>query len=406
MSSFQKVWKLKDENKIDELIKLLKKEKWPGVFSEIIDAIIFFKDKKAIPTIIEAIENRRSVRNEAIRGLGVIGDKSHLPLIVQYYNDESKYVRKETAIALYNLGRGEYIEIIRKLAVDEDDIVRSQAIKILGELKDTQSKYLIENSLNDKSSIVRGSTINALKNYGMPDIASLLKSSLKDKNKIVKLNAIESLGKFEDPQTIELLINLLKDPDKLVRRKAAIALELNIEQIKDKDLLATLKDYINYKLPILENDKYQESKLSLHYNKLQVYLFYDFLCGILLGSIIFFICFGLFYAVPEVFGDFNKKYSTNPSPWRSISNDPGLGTILYVVVPGLLIIWGNISLFKKVKQIMNSKSFDSKLGSNYPSLSVLEVSTLRYKLYVKSNSIYKSGIVLAILFMLIIFIIA
>ncbi|MCK5163114.1 MAG: HEAT repeat domain-containing protein [Desulfobacula sp.] len=89
------IGRINDRQALRPLIELLKKVKNESVISGIVKALGEIGDAKAIPSIVETLNNSTDfIRLASVNALGMIGDKQALPYLESTIEDSNKDVRK------------------------------------------------------------------------------------------------------------------------------------------------------------------------------------------------------------------------------------------------------------------------------------------------------------------------
>ena len=207
-----------------------------------------------------------SVRADAAKALGKIGDPRVVEPLIAALKDKDEYVRKAADEALVKIGAPAVEPLIAALKGENKD-VRQAAAAMLGRLgwqpgrDETAGWYWMVKgdwdkcvalgalavepliaALKDGSFSVRKAAAYALGEIKDPRAVEPLIAALKDKDEYVRKAAAYALGKIKDPRAVEPLIAALKDQNSDVRKAAAYALG----EIKDpravEPLIAALKD--------------------------------------------------------------------------------------------------------------------------------------------------------------------
>ena len=158
-----------------------------------------------------------SVRADAAKALGKIGDPRVVEPLIAALKDKDEYVRKAADEALVKIGAPAVEPLIAALKGENKD-VRQAAAAILGRLgwqpgRDEAAGWYW---------MVKGDWHNCVA-LGSPAVKPLI-AALKDESFSVRRAAAEALGKIGDPRAVEPLIDALQDKEWFVRRTAAEAL--------------------------------------------------------------------------------------------------------------------------------------------------------------------------------------
>ena len=156
-------------------------------------------DKKAAPALIKLLgDNEWQVRFYTTEALGKIGDKSAAkPLANLLLTDSSAKVRLAAIEALDRLdSRTEYKAVLEAFS-DKNPKIRSYAVELSASWKIKDALPTITNMLkNDRSNKVRASCAYALGIYANYAAVPALIGALDDDYMDVKIHAMESLKKM------------------------------------------------------------------------------------------------------------------------------------------------------------------------------------------------------------------
>jgi HEAT repeat protein len=249
---------------IEYLLKLQDQD--PKLDKAIVRALKLIRNKKAIPSLIQAIQSedltirkiaalaiielcsenqgtlslipvlkshqKSNICGLVVEVLGKLNSPAAIPHLIQaLQKDKAPYVRASVAEALGSLDiRASRTDLCRALCQalkDEEWIVRGNAAEALGKLKYQDSIQPLLAILNDENDCVRAIVVETLGNLGDPNIAPKLLDFLQDEEWSVKWRTAEALGKLGDPAAIPALLFLLNDNkvDVTVRSSAAEALQ-------------------------------------------------------------------------------------------------------------------------------------------------------------------------------------
>jgi HEAT repeat protein len=175
-------------------------------------------------------DNDSTIRGEAARTLGKIGNKAIAPLLLALKH-ENPNVREGSAWALGEIKNDHAVEPLIATLMDTDSNVQIAAARALGDIRDPRAISPLFSVLKNEY------YLGDLSNYAGEAIwkidTEILLSALKDKDVIVRRSAIGAFSNIRDPRAFEPLIAALKDADSEVRLRAAedLGLMKNIEAV-------------------------------------------------------------------------------------------------------------------------------------------------------------------------------
>lgn len=175
----------------------------------------------ALTALIRILQNDPEipVRSSAAIYLGIIGDSSVFPVLIEVLSKDDQVVRSSAANALGRLqARSAIRALIRSL--QDDDYVREEAIRVLRILNAAEALPEIRKLVHCKLANIRREatlTLGAIGNY--KDLAWLYKA-LKDKEFSVRLCAAYSLSRLNNRKGVAILEYALKTGKKDARNLA------------------------------------------------------------------------------------------------------------------------------------------------------------------------------------------
>ncbi len=190
-------------------------------------------DSRAVPALIEALgDEKMLVRNSAVTALGTIGDAHAVPALIEALGDEEASVRSGAAWALGRIGAArvvpDLIQILKNK--EEDNNVRDSAASALGKIGEPVEDIVLtfQQVLDDGGEHIRirRSVIYGLANLSESTeaVSMLIKALNNDEEVLVRSNAATALGKIGDAHAVPALIEALGDEEASVRVNAAAAL--------------------------------------------------------------------------------------------------------------------------------------------------------------------------------------
>jgi hypothetical protein len=173
------------------------------------------KAEGAVGILIEVVQNDKnpSVRAEAIRALGKIGDVRAIPTIVAALGDEQlvRFYGGFDVIqeALYKFDKETVTKELIIAIESESWMVRRRSAILLGDLKAVEAIDLLINVVRaDKDALVREAAAWALGRMGKEAVSALI-SVLNDPSESVSAWAALSLGTIGDQSAIKPLLDMI-----------------------------------------------------------------------------------------------------------------------------------------------------------------------------------------------------
>ncbi|MBQ7287554.1 MAG: HEAT repeat domain-containing protein [Candidatus Gastranaerophilales bacterium] len=187
-----------------------------------IKTIPVFKDKKAVPALLQCLKDKESnykIRFAAADALGKIGDKNAfdaLGYVVCDEDEKSAYVKESAVVALGNLGDKRALDVFsvimssNKMFLDKFSYLKERVVEAISKLdasKETKAIEILEKSLLEPSSRVRISAIEALMNLETPKSYELILDRLQyDDDLEVRKNALVALYNLSDREILDKVV--------------------------------------------------------------------------------------------------------------------------------------------------------------------------------------------------------
>ncbi len=151
---------------------------------------------KFLPTIISERDVQKQLN--IVQLIGKIGDVEFIPILSNYIDHDSLWVRMTVCLSLGELKSPMSVDLLlKKLYDDPSALVRTTAAKALGKLKITEKvDALIWALQEEREETVQAAIINALAEIGDEIAGSFLLSYLYASDIEVKISAIHALGKI------------------------------------------------------------------------------------------------------------------------------------------------------------------------------------------------------------------
>ncbi|MGQ9896912.1 MAG: HEAT repeat domain-containing protein [Acidobacteriota bacterium] len=159
-----------------------------------------------------------TVRTEALRLLGRLGDASVLPSIAaQAQEGKPLPVRLAAVAALGRLRHPESGKVLVQLLSDREPALRMQVVSALGEVGDVQAATALLPLLHDTAVAVVGKVVMALAQIKADSSVMPLLAALQHSDWRVRAAVARSLGAWNDVRIPPALAAALEDPSALVR---------------------------------------------------------------------------------------------------------------------------------------------------------------------------------------------
>ncbi|HOJ50302.1 MAG TPA: HEAT repeat domain-containing protein [Spirochaetota bacterium] len=209
-------------NKVSNKVLELLDEKDPNIKRAVLFFIGETKDKKGLDSIYKILENmdeKEDVLQEAIATLGKIGDKNSIEKLKDILENPgySKYVRMYAPISLAQIGGKEVVDIIKKATEDSEYVIRIRAIYSL--------------------SLLEGVDINIF--------SKQIENALKDSDVNVRLTALDVVKNLNAISFVPFLKYLISNDPELKVRDKALKVYAKIE--KEKDVIETIQEMVDKK---------------------------------------------------------------------------------------------------------------------------------------------------------------
>lgn len=170
----------------------------------------------ALDQIIIALlqDGSQSVKGEAARALGILGDPTAIAPLIDAMEDPTSSVRSRAAESLGMLNDPSVVQpLVHTALMDQESDVRNHARKALVAMGDHDSVTpLFIDRLNDEAPQVRCNAADALGSlHNLMALEPLVRASLMDDKEEVRASATDALRNLKDGNAVELIINALAD---------------------------------------------------------------------------------------------------------------------------------------------------------------------------------------------------
>ena len=200
------------------------------------DALGKIRDRRALDTLIAALEDDRNEKNNrcaAIEALGKLGDVRAVMPLLRHAAKFPGGVEEVTCLMAIRSPGAEAVEPLVESAKDDDERVRAHAVQVLGMIGETlDHSHAVEPPLveaaKDDDERVRAHAVRALGMIGQPfdhpQVVPVLIQALGDSSEHVRGVAALYLGRIKSLAAVEHLIAALDDTAWSVRQDACFAL--------------------------------------------------------------------------------------------------------------------------------------------------------------------------------------
>jgi len=195
-------------------IESLMKNKSPNIRIYSAKALGILGDKSAIPVLITSLKDKNEeVRAEIFKSLSILIDKTAVFNICFVLNDKDKKIREYVINSLSNLGDPKCIPfLIDRLSIEKDNQLLNLIYKTIIKISDRSVSNFLSNGLKNRNRYVRlcsVESINKLKlNELLPELLSTYRAEKDIDIKFTILNTLKEIGnKSILPELHEILIS-------------------------------------------------------------------------------------------------------------------------------------------------------------------------------------------------------
>lgn len=207
------------------ILDYLLSSKHDSVKMELVNFLGRTKEKKAVPKILELLNNNSSqeMKDRIIWTLNEIGEPSVIEHMFKFLEDDSNQICVNTQKTIQNImTESEVVFLIEKLNTDNEDL-RKKITEILFRRIDIAyqdvKKVLTDKGKDKNVRIAAIEIIQKMKDKdSYDDLIGLLD------NRQIAHYAVRALGVLGDENIVQLFLEKLNDDNKLVAKEAALAL--------------------------------------------------------------------------------------------------------------------------------------------------------------------------------------
>ena len=195
-----------DVSVIDELLLLLSSsDYWTRLRA--VEAIEKLKPEDTFPLEQALLDDSKVVRGEAARALQRLGVLDHR---IESLSDEEEAVWEPVKASLVQFGRAGSMDTLLKCVRSEQAIVRERICHVLAEIGDAYALPGLFQLLEDNNPDVRAAAVKAIGSLHPEDAAERLAPSLEDPRERVRFAAIEAFHSI-DPARLALNVEQLAE---------------------------------------------------------------------------------------------------------------------------------------------------------------------------------------------------
>lgn len=238
----------------DSLVEQLKNSENQWERQRAAEKLGALKDKKAIPHLIEALnDSSEYVRSRAAKSLGELDAKEAvLTLKGSFLHDKEGFVRREAGTALGLIADSSNDQELLKeiLVLRQDKEITSSIIGALGQNKRKNCLPLLFECLQSDNPNIRRSALGAIGTIGDEEILPKLLSLLQSEDKDMQIESIRLFGRYKYKEAVEPLIKMFDKSDE--RTKSVIVISL--KQIADPRAIPLLKEAVRDESQIIQSE--------------------------------------------------------------------------------------------------------------------------------------------------------
>lgn len=210
----------------------------PHVRQQACAALEVMREARAVEPLLALLagDENASMRGNAARALGRLGDSRANAQLVLALRDLAPDVRQQAVCALQALGDLSAAPAIAALLQDPDGNVRYFATTALGKLGAADVITPLMARLREDGDQVDPTVSAALARIGAPAREPLL-AALRDERATVRARAAAALMTFNGQRVVAALTSARHDPDAYVRHMA----KMTLDQIKTRRMLARVE---------------------------------------------------------------------------------------------------------------------------------------------------------------------
>ncbi|MDT7689957.1 MAG: hypothetical protein QOE46_2716 [Acidobacteriota bacterium] len=220
------------------LTRLLGQEDARG---EVIEALVRHGPRVTDLLIEQLGSEDLEIRKAAVVALGRIGDARAVPALVEALDDDAELMIA-AADALAKIGDARAFDSLLALVGDHSAVVRQAVVGALNSLGSPEMPGRVLPLLSDPDPNVRESAVKIAGYFGYPECADLLLQRCRDEDERVRRAAVEHLPYLEDERATPALVRALRHETPKVRAAAASAMAQSEDSEVSTHLIEALAD--------------------------------------------------------------------------------------------------------------------------------------------------------------------
>jgi HEAT repeat protein len=173
------------------------------------------KNKKYTAELIPMLNDpNREVRRAAVNALSNINDKSAVqPLMDRFKIENDLNVKMQIVVALGELRSALSLNLLKTLLKDPYPAFRNEAVRAMGKLNDKSTYSDLVLMLKDEAESVKVIASNFVRDLKIKSAQSYRIENLQSPSSVVRMAAAQALGEVGDEASIVSLNKLLQDQD-------------------------------------------------------------------------------------------------------------------------------------------------------------------------------------------------
>lgn len=191
-----------------------------AIFEAAAAALANLRDRRAVPDLVAALDERGERALPAAWALGMIGDPAAIPPLAASLASPHPDLRKAAVRALVRMGPPVEGAVIRAWRENPASAAERAAIRVLGEIRAPGALSLLLAAKPEN----RDAAVWALGRLGDRAAGASLRQAMEDPRWQVRREAAQALGSLGNPADAALLRRALSDRETVVREWAARSL--------------------------------------------------------------------------------------------------------------------------------------------------------------------------------------
>ncbi|NLI79335.1 MAG: hypothetical protein GX442_23185 [Candidatus Riflebacteria bacterium] len=160
----------------------------------------------------------RKVRAAVVKTLGVIGDRTLLTQLIEFFNDPDERVRANTIEAISGFGDARATQILLPFLEDPNNRIRANAALGVWQIGKVNVLPVIQKMLVHTDPLMKASGLWVLGEIRQESHLTLVVPFLRETHNLVRLNALKAAAKIKPEALKPLLSSLRLDPSPEIRQ--------------------------------------------------------------------------------------------------------------------------------------------------------------------------------------------